>query len=97
MATQTLTKLRSVESTINYFPIDGPRKIFPGTAGYQRRKFEARAVNISDIRGAEDDFNLETNGFEIVKNDWPATRIDATDSEVKNTVYPGTIERLKQL
>ena len=97
MATQTMTQLRTVESTINYFPVDGPKKIYPGTAGYQRRKFDPRTVNITDIRGTEDDFKLDINGFEVVRNKWPETRVDATDQQVKNVVYPETTRLLKQL
>jgi hypothetical protein len=97
MATQTMTQLRSVESIINYFPVDGPRKVYPGTAGYQRRKFDSRTVNISDIRGVEHDFKLETNGFQVVKKTWPETKADFTDQQVKNSVYPEAIKVVKQL
>lgn len=88
---------KTVESTINYFHVDGPRKVYPGTASYQRRKFESRSVQISDIRGTEADYKLDTNGFEIVKHEWPETKVDATDKEVKDSVYPETIEVVKQL
>jgi hypothetical protein len=97
MATQTITQPRTVESTINYFPSDGPKKIYPGTAGYQRRKFDPRTVSITDIRGAEEHFKLETNGFQVVRNKWPETKVDATDQQVKDVVYPETRRLLKQL
>ena len=97
MATQTMTQLKTVDSTINYFPADGPKKIYPGTAGYQRRKFDPRTVSIIDIRGAEEHFKLETNGFQVVRNKWPETKVDAPDQQVKDVVYPETRRLLKQL
>ena len=70
MATEIISQLRTVEATINYFPPNGPTRINPGTAGYQRRKFDSKIVDITDVRGAEDDFNLDKNGFQKVKNMW---------------------------
>lgn len=92
-----MTQLRAVESTIQYFPADGPRRVYPGTAGYQRRKFDSRRVQIEDIRGSEDKFTLDVNGFQVVTNQWSETKVGATDQQVKATVYPETIRMLKQM
>ena len=97
MATQTTTQLRTVEARINYFSPDGPAKAYPGTAGYQRRKFDARTVQVSDVRGVEDSFKLETNGLQVVKRQWPAVDINASDSEVQEVIYPDTIAMVKRL
>lgn len=54
-------------------------------------------MQISDIRGAEQQFTLDTNGFQVVKNDWPETKVDATDQDVKITVYLETVSLLKKM
>ena len=97
MATETITTTtsRTVEATVNYFPEDGPKIVYPGTAGYQRRKFEPRSVQISDVRGKETEFQLKSNGFQVIKHEIPQPRIDATDAEIKKTIYPETVKALQ--
>ena len=92
-----MTMARNVEATVNYFPNDGPKIVYPGTAGYQRRKFDPRSVQISDVRGKEHEFKLATNGFQVIKHEISQPKIDATDAEVKKNIYPGTIKALKQV
>lgn len=92
-----MTALKTVHATLNYFPSDGARRVYPGTAGYQRRKFDSQVISVSDIRGAEQDFHLETNGFQVIKHEWPETKVGATDAEVKRAVYPETIKLVKQV
>ena len=97
MATQTMTISRTVEAIVNYFPNDAPKTAYPGTAGYQGRKFDSRSLQISDVRGREDEFHLDINGFQVIQHDIPQPKIDATDAEVKKLVYPETIKVLKQV
>lgn len=97
MATATMTASRTVSAKVNYFPIDGARIAYPGTAGYQRRELDPRVVQISDVRGREKEFKLDVNGFQVIKHDLPDVRVDATDAEVKQAIYSETIKVVKQL
>lgn len=92
-----INSLKTVDATVNYYPPDGPKVFYPGTAGYQRRKFDSRTIPIADIRGAEDNFELERNGFQVVKYDWTEFPLDAPNDKVKEIVYPETIDMLKKL
>jgi hypothetical protein len=38
---------------------------YPGTAGYQRRKFDVKPTMINDLQGQEYKFTLEKNGFVV--------------------------------
>lgn len=58
-----------VEAQINYFPPDGPKIFYPGTAGYQRRKFDTRTMRIKDVRSATEELNLDKNGFQLAQNE----------------------------
>ena len=97
MATETMNGLRTVETTINYYPPDGPKVFYPGTAGYQRRKFDSKTIQMNDIRGAEDRYVLDKNGFQLVKNNWTEVKVDDSDQHVRSVVYPETVDMLKKL
>jgi hypothetical protein len=97
MATQTTTIAETVEARINYFPENGHKLIFPGTAGYQRRPFDPKIVNVTDIRGSEDNFELEKNGFQVVKGTWTPTKVADAHEQVKAVAYPECAEMLKEL
>lgn len=74
----------------------GHTKYITGTASYFRRKFDERPVRIGDIRGREDQFNLNTQGFQYLESSTVGG--DFRDSEkVKREVYPETEELLKQM
>lgn len=88
---------KNVKATINYHPTDGPKVIRPGTAGYQRRKYDPRVVTITDIRGSEDDFKFDKDGFQLVRHPWAKTSVDDDEKHVKEIVYPETVDMLKQL
>ena len=76
-----------VEANINYFPPDGPRIFYPGTAGYQRRNFDTRTMPIADVRESKEDLTLDKCGFQLAKNNW--SQIDANDNfdKVRELVY----------
>jgi hypothetical protein len=71
--------------------------MYPGTAGYQRRKLDPRIVNVTDIRGSEDQYTLDGNGFQVVQHGWTPTKVDDSDAEIRAHVYPETVELLKQM
>ena len=74
----------------------GHDKYYTGTAGYYRRKFNGQPVKVIDIRDHEDDFNINTQGFQFHVS--PTVGGDFTDTEqVKREVYPETEELLKKV
>ena len=97
MAIENGTTLRSVDATVNYYPPDGPKVFYPGTAGYQRRKFDSRVIPITDLRGAEGDYNLYKNGFQVVKSEWTDVSEEEDSSRVKEIVYKETVAMLKNV
>lgn len=93
----TTAPTRTVEAKINYYPPDGPKVFYPGTAGYQRRNFDTRSVPINDIRGSEDLFTLDKNGFQVVQNNWTEIGLNDNKEKIESIVYPETIDMLKKV
>lgn len=75
----------STETLINYFDLSNERVFYPGTAGYQRRKFDTKPTTIHDLRGQEQDFTLEKNGFVVLKANWSEEDVEDTPEQY---VYP---------
>lgn len=81
MATETMAvETMPAETIINYFDISNDRVFYPGTAGYQRRKFDTKPVTINDLRGQEQDFTLDKNGFQVLKAHWSEHDVEDTPS-----------------
>ena len=98
MATITTTApVRTVTAKINYYPPDGPRVFYPGTAGYQKRNFDTKSVQINDVRGSEEQFTLDKNGFQVVTNPWTQIGLNDDKEKVESIVYPETVEMLKKM
>ncbi|KAK5113357.1 hypothetical protein LTR62_003456 [Meristemomyces frigidus] len=95
MATMTLPPI--VEARINYFPPDGPRIFYPGTAGYQRRVFDTQTIQVNDTREAQEDLTLDKCGFQVVHNDWTPIDPDGDPEHIRKVVYSETIDFLKKL
>ena len=86
----------AVETNINYFDLSNDRVFYPGTAGYQRRKFNTKQMTINDLRGREQDFTLDKNGFTVLKGGWSEEDVEDSPEHIKNVVFPETIEKVKQ-
>ncbi|CAK4002116.1 Hypothetical predicted protein [Lecanosticta acicola] len=90
----------SIETIVNYYlppPDNGPPPIYNvATAGSRRMKFDARRRTITDIRGREKDFHLDTHGFQYV-TDFPSaeTAFD-DDGRIKTVVYREVEKMLKK-
>ncbi|KAF2101409.1 hypothetical protein NA57DRAFT_64217 [Rhizodiscina lignyota] len=88
-----------IDTTLNHY-LDpekgGHSSYYTGTAGYYRRKFDEHAVKIQNMRGREDQFDLNTQGFRFYRS--PTVGGDFQDTEfVKREVYPETEELLKKV
>ncbi|KAF7189193.1 Hydroxylase/desaturase asaB [Pseudocercospora fuligena] len=88
-----------VRSTLNYFldPAKGGYKDFWfGTVGEKRRPFEYVEVPITDIRCSEDDFHLDKQGFQHVRE--PATEKEFVNLEtIKKVYYPECAELVRRV
>lgn len=91
-----LIDLMAVETVINYFDLSNDRVFYPGTAGYQRRKFDVKPTIINDVRGREDDFTLDKNGFQILQGIWSEADVEDIPEHIKDVVFPETIAAVKQ-
>lgn len=76
--------------------LGGHASFTTGIASYYRRKFDERDVQIHDIRGQLDDFNLSDQGFQFGRYPTVEKTFDDTD-RIKNVVYPETEKLLKEV
>lgn len=86
----------AVETTVNYFHPDEARVFYPGTAGYQRRRHNTRTVTINDLRGREQDFTLDKNGFQVLNARWSEQDVEDKPDHIRDVVFTETIEKVKQ-
>ena len=97
--TMTSTKPQTVETILNYYldPSEGGHTSYQiGVSDYYRRKFEPHQAQINDIRGREDQFDLETHGFQH-HNHTSAEKDFDSDEQVKKVVYPEVEQLLKDV
>ena len=106
MATTTMTSTaqarpssKVVNTTLNYYldPSKGGHTTYKiGTSDYYRRKFDTHDVQINDIRGQEDQFSLETHGFQHCKHS-SAEKDFNDDDHVKAVAYPEIEQLIKDV
>lgn len=72
----------------------GVDAIYSGTAGDKNRKHNPQPWSIIDIRGHENDFTVDANGFQLVKHESHEKLFD-DDERVRREVYSETSELLK--
>ena len=93
-----VTPSNSVPTKLNYVYIPpGVSKpaFYPGTASGYRRPHDAHDVNITDVRGSEDKFELDREGFKFMQ--YPRGEQDIVNEEkVKTNLYPDIIDLLKK-
>jgi hypothetical protein len=97
--TAQVSKGRDVTGTFNYFK-DAPDGSPPAPnivnqpASYIR-EFQHRQKVVHDIRGTEDQYTLDTTGFQIFKHE-SAEKEFVDDERIKRVYYPETEELLKK-
>ena len=101
MTSTTQTTLESpsniIHTTLNYQldPSEGGSSWFgPFTVHSYRRKFNEKAVQVRDIGGHEDDFELHRHGFQLVAHTSKEKDFDDVERIMK-FVYPEMEELLK--
>lgn len=90
---------KMVQANLNFYldPQEGGHAYFSvGTAGSYRRKFDQHAVNITDVKGQEQDFTLEAHGFQFCKQALEEKTFEDEDV-IKSTVYSETESLIKEL
>ena len=90
---------KSVGAPFNYFldeSLGGSRILYSPTASLYRRKHDSHVVKVQDIRGAESNFSLDIQGFQICEQ--PSTEKAFEDEAViKTTVYDEAAELVKKM
>jgi len=90
---------KKVEAAFNYFldeSLGGSRVLYSPTASLYRRKYDENFIQVQDIRGAEDNFDLDIQGFQICKHGC-TEEIPEDESAIKSAIYAETAEFLKKM
>ena len=81
----------SIHATINYYldpSLGGDSYLIAGTAQNQLVKRDSHRMEIRDMRGREDDFGLDTHGFQLVRHELDAAvAVFDGDQEGKEEAY----------
>jgi len=89
-----------VDTYINYckLPPEGEQLpvVYHQTAGYRRREYDSRPVQVTDVRSCEQELDIDANGFQYVKIFDAAYELFKDDETVKDEVYPKAAEFLNQ-
>jgi len=90
--------VHDVPTKLNYYkdPGDGsgPAPSYVGKPETYERPYESLDVVVEDIRGREDQFTLDKNGFQIYRHE--SEEKDFTDDDqIKSVYYPETEQLLK--
>ncbi|KAK9327228.1 hypothetical protein V1520DRAFT_365600 [Lipomyces starkeyi] len=101
--TETIPAPAVVESTLNFYapPEDGSipyNIVYDVPEGTPTRNYEVlrQKVQINDVRGREEEFTLDRNGFQFERryhafNDW------ANAERIEKEYYPGVINAIKSV
>ena len=93
-------KPRDVTSSLNYFKDneDGspPAPSYVGKPETYARPSLAQQVVVRDVRGSEDQYTLDTKGFQIVKHE-SKEKYFVDDDQIRRVYYPETEELLKKV
>ena len=86
-----------INTSVNYHldPKDGESEtVIVGTASSYRRRHDPHTVQAYDIRGHEEDFSLDKQGFEYRSH--PPIDFDVSEEHTKTVVYSEIAEYLKK-
>lgn len=91
----------AIEAIINYhLPLadSGPPLAYNvSTAGSRRVKHNPRRLAITNIRGHETEFDLDTHGFQLVQNFPSEDKNYDDDDRIKKVVYKEVDRMLKKV
>lgn len=87
-----------VKTTLNYFlelENGGDQAYCLGTVGEKRRRYQKTEVNVNNLRGHEQNFYLDRNGFQFLNAPCAEKTFD-DDDRIKQSYYPEVIELIKR-
>ena len=91
-------EVHDVSTQLNYYkdPGDGsePAPSYVGKPETYERPFEPLDVVVEDIRGREDQFTLDKNGFQVYRHE-SKEKDFIDDDQIKSVYYPETEQLLK--
>lgn len=100
----TLLPRRDVDTSLTYWKSASKPVVLDFTAPGADIKYkeldandESHKITVEDIRGREDDFNLERNGFVYVKNKVEGLETCTTEEEFEKLIIPATERLVKEL
>lgn len=86
----------TVHTTLGFFPRAENKGLIVGTEALYNGSWDYRPVEIEDVRGNEQLFTLDVNGFQYVT--FPSAHLPFTDdSVIQQDLYPETAEFVKNL
>ncbi|KAI3335797.1 hypothetical protein F4824DRAFT_510675 [Ustulina deusta] len=87
-----------VKTAMNYYldPSKGGTGMTTfGTVGVLRRKFDTHAIEINDLRGRENEFDIHTHAFQLCR--WKPSTASLDSGEIKQILYPEAEELVKTI
>ncbi|KAJ2987203.1 hypothetical protein NUW58_g4636 [Xylaria curta] len=66
-----------------------------GTVGVLRRKFDTHAIQVNNLRGRENEFNIHTHAFQPCT--WEPSTVSLDSDEIKKLIYPEAEEFVKKI
>ncbi|KAI0406923.1 hypothetical protein F4802DRAFT_595927 [Xylaria palmicola] len=78
-----------LETTMNYHldpSLGGVKMSSFGTVGVLRRKFDPHNIQVHDLRGQENEFNLHTHSFQLCR--WKPSIASIDWQDFQQTIYP---------
>lgn len=90
----------TIHADINYFkqPTSGEYGIQrSNSAGYKCQEPDTRRVEVTDIRGNENDFDLDKNGFQVVRGFDLPYELWADDEKIKQQAYSEARDLVKRV
>ncbi|KAJ5172773.1 hypothetical protein N7492_005366 [Penicillium capsulatum] len=90
---------RNVSAILNYYidpGKDGDNTFFDGTIIESRRSYAPVCVTVTDVRGREDEFSLDKQGFQLLTHPSVEKDFDAPE-KIRNVYYPECARILQSL
>lgn len=88
-----------VDTTLNYYlsPERGGAKLYrPGAVSDKRRPHDGRTMPVTDVRGREEEFKLDKQGFQIIHLDTPIQDVEK-DEDWRGQYFQDIMEQVKNI
>lgn len=88
-----------VDTTLNYYlsPARGGAEVYqPGAVSDKRRPHDVQKVQVVDIRGREDEFLLDKQGFQIIQLDTSIQDVEK-DSDWKGQYFQDIMKQVRTM